>query len=186
MADSSPAAQSWADRPLLILAEMLGIRPLRGLLIALVFIVKTAPVLLFPLFVEHVIATLSEDTPPGLSLIIWPALFLIFLQLLNIPAHTLFMHMVSRHIRDAERKLRTGLVRKLQYLPLYVAHHSNHSFYLHTRLLLSLSAFSFPFRDSTICRANSIAVPGPCEVIIFLSTTTLPSLGLGSSLSLPG
>jgi len=122
MADSSPPAQSWADRPLLILAEMLGIRPLRGLLIALVFIVKTAPVLLFPLFVEHVIATLSEDTPPGLSLIIWPALFLIFLQLLNIPAHTLFMHMVSRHIRDAERKLRTGLVRKLQYLTISYYH----------------------------------------------------------------
>jgi len=119
---SAPPARSWSDRPILILAEMLGIRPLRGLLIALVFVVKTAPVLLFPLFVEHVIATLSEDTSPGVSPIIWPALFLIFLQLLNIPAHTLFMHMVSGHIRDVERKLRTGLVRKLQYLTISYYH----------------------------------------------------------------
>ena len=109
-------AEAWAERPLRTVIDMLGIRPLRALLIALVFVVKTSPVLLFPLFVEHVIATLSESASPEPALIVWPALGMILLQLLNIPAHTLFMHVASGHIRDVERKLRTALIRQLQYL----------------------------------------------------------------------
>ena len=118
----SAGDRAWTDRPLRILVDMLGIRPLRGLLIALVFVVKTAPVLLFPLYVEHVIATLSGQTSAALPQILWPALALILLQLLNIPAHTLFMHMASGHIRDTERKLRTALIRQLQYLTISYYH----------------------------------------------------------------
>jgi len=109
-------AEAWAERPLRTVIDMLGIRPLRAVAIALVFVVKTSPVLLFPLFVEHVIATLSESASPDPWLILWPAFGMIFLQLLNIPAHTLFMHVASGHIRDVERKLRTALIRQLQYL----------------------------------------------------------------------
>ena len=118
----SAGDRAWTDRPLRILVDMLGIRPLRGLLIALVFVVKTAPVLLFPLYVEHVISTLSGQSAAALPRILWPALALILLQLLNIPAHTLFMHMASGHIRDTERKLRTALIRQLQYLTISYYH----------------------------------------------------------------
>ena len=109
-----PAA--WRERPLSVLLGMLGISPGFGLGLALVFIVKAAPVLLFPLFVEHVIDVLSRGAAAPIPLIVWPAVGLILLQLLNVPVHTLFTHMVSGPIRDVERRLRAALIRQLQYL----------------------------------------------------------------------
>jgi len=95
---------------------MLEIRPFRAVLFLLVFAFKTSPVLLFPLFVEHVIETLSNADEASLNAILWPALGLIALQLLNIPGHTLFTQLISAHIRDAEQQLRSLLIRHLQYL----------------------------------------------------------------------
>lgn len=95
---------------------MLEIRPLRAVLFLLVFAFKTSPVLLFPLFVEHVIETLSNGDTASLGTILWPALGLITLQLLNIPGHTLFTQLISGHIRGAEQRLRSLLIRHLQYL----------------------------------------------------------------------
>ena len=119
MAGTAPSPEpshDWARQPLGALLSLLAMGPRRGVFLALVFIGKAAPVLLLPLFVEHVVATLSTPSSARLALILLPALAMIALQLLNIPLHTLFTHMVSRHIRDAEHGLRSALIRKLQHL----------------------------------------------------------------------
>jgi ATP-binding cassette subfamily B protein len=114
--DETVLPAAWRERPVRVLLGMLGISPGFGLGLALVFMVKAAPVLLFPLFVEHVIAVLSQGAVAPIPLIVWPAVGLILLQLLNVPVHTLFTHMVSGPIRDVERRLRAALIRQLQYL----------------------------------------------------------------------
>ena len=81
-----PEPGSWKDQPLRVLVDMLGIGPIRLAAIVAVFIFTAAPVLLLPLFIEHVIATLSDPASASLMLIGWPALALIALQLGNIPA----------------------------------------------------------------------------------------------------
>ena len=114
--DETVLPAAWRERPVRVLIGMLGISPGFGLGLALVFMVKAAPVLLFPLFVEHVIAVLSRGAVAPIPLIVWPAVGLILLQLLNVPVHTLFTHMVSGPIRDVEHRLRAALIRQLQYL----------------------------------------------------------------------
>ena len=81
-----PESGSWKVQPLRVLVNMLGIGPIRLAAIVAVFIFKAAPVLLLPLFIEYVIATLSDPESAFLMLIVWPALALIALQFGNIPA----------------------------------------------------------------------------------------------------
>ncbi|MEM6514303.1 MAG: ABC transporter ATP-binding protein [Pseudomonadota bacterium] len=126
--------RAWAERPKRLLVSMLGIRPHRGLLIVILYSIKAAPLLMLPMFIEHTIATLSDPGDPPLTVILWPALALLAFQLGNIPSHTLFMHMVSKHIRDIEQRLRTALIRQLQYLTM-TYHHRRQSGELQAQVL---------------------------------------------------
>ncbi|MEM1176489.1 MAG: ABC transporter ATP-binding protein [Pseudomonadota bacterium] len=131
---SAISSQAWAERPKRVLVSMLGIRPLRGLVIVLIYAIKASPLLMLPMFIEHTIATLSDPSDPPLTVILGPALVLLAFQLGNIPSHTLFMHMVSKHIRDLEQRLRTALIRQLQYLTM-TYHHRKQSGELQAKVL---------------------------------------------------
>ncbi len=131
---STPPTRAWAERPKRTLVNLLGIGPLRAVVIVLIYTIKAAPVLMLPMFIEHAIATLSDPANPPLTVILWPALVLLAFQLGNIPSHTLFMHIVSRHIRDLEQRLRTALIRQLQYLTM-TYHHRRQSGELQAKVL---------------------------------------------------
>ena len=74
------SSRAWAERPKRVLVEMLGIGPLRGLVIALIYTIKASPILMLPMFIEHTIATLSDSASPQLTMILWPALVLLASQ----------------------------------------------------------------------------------------------------------
>mgnify|MGYP006421260871 CR=1 FL=1 len=126
--------ENFSDHPYRNLFRLLGLRPLRAIEIILVYIIKHSPFLAFPLYVEHVLSVLSDPSPQSFWHLLWPTIGMIALQFLNIPGHTLFIHMISANIRDLEKKLRSLLVRRLQYLSISF-HHRTQSGELQAKVL---------------------------------------------------
>jgi ATP-binding cassette subfamily B protein len=157
---------TWIHNPLRNLLRMLDVGWLRGVCVFLVFIFKTSPVLLFPLFVEHVIEVLTGSAPESIVPVLWPALGLILLQLSNVPAHTLYIHLISRHIRGAEQKLRSALIRQLQYMSIRF-YHSTQSGELQAKVLRDVEQVELLLR-SLLTRGFQIIL-----TVCFAVTVTL-------------
>lgn len=121
-------------RPLSILAKMMEVKPAKGLLIFAAFVFKTLPILIFPLFIEHLVDSLVDPTPEKMKWCFIMGGGLALLQALNIPGHTYYIHLISSHIRDVEKKLRSSLIRHLQYLSIRF-HHQTQSGELQAKVL---------------------------------------------------
>jgi ATP-binding cassette subfamily B protein len=100
--------------PAKTLVSLLGIRWWQLLLYWFVFLLKAAPLMLMPVYLEW---TIGFARQPGEGWLFWTinaAFMLILLQ--NVVSHQIYVRLTHRHIRGMELGLRAALVRRLQQL----------------------------------------------------------------------
>lgn len=135
-------------QPLRMLVKLLGIPWPRASMIFIIFFIKHSPVLMFPVFMEKVLEVLGHDSNQFFQKLWLPTCGLILLQLFNIYSHTVFIEMVSLHIRRFEKNIRSILIRHLQYLS--IGFHNNiQSGELQSKVLRDVEQIEFLVR--TLC-----------------------------------
>ena len=105
-----------STHPFKTLYKLLDIPRWRVPLYWVLFIVKSSPALLFPMYLEQMVCFAKD--PAAYPLWWFWALNAGFLFLLfqNLPTHLYFVKCVHRHIRGMEHKLRAALVARMQQL----------------------------------------------------------------------
>ena len=89
----------------------------RELLISMLFyVVKNSPVLVLPIVTSNIINAVTYQEGNVVAKLLINIGIMVFLLLLNIPTHTLFVRYHSLAIRRVEAALRGAMVRKLQQL----------------------------------------------------------------------
>lgn len=103
-------------RPIRMLMKIY-LRYWKELLVSLFFyFIKTSPVLAFPIITANIINYVITPAGRPISYVIINIAILVFLILLNIPTHTLYIMYYSKVMRRVEAGLRGAMVRKLQQL----------------------------------------------------------------------
>ncbi len=89
----------------------------KELLVSLFFyFIKTSPVLALPIITANIINYVTDTAGRPVSYVVINLGILVFLILLNIPTHTLYIKYYSKVMRRVEAGLRGAMVRKLQQL----------------------------------------------------------------------
>ncbi len=103
-------------RPIRMLMKIY-LRYWKELLISLFFyFIKTSPVLALPIITANIINYVTDTAGRPVSYVVINIAVLVFLILLNIPTHTLYIMYYSKVMRRVEAGLRGAMVRKLQQL----------------------------------------------------------------------
>ncbi len=103
-------------RPIRMLMKIY-LRYWKELLVSLFFyFIKTSPVLALPIITANIINYVTDTEGRPVSYVIINIAVLVFLILLNIPTHTLYIKYYSQVMRRVEAGLRGAMVRKLQQL----------------------------------------------------------------------
>ncbi|NRA37309.1 MAG: ABC transporter ATP-binding protein, partial [Planctomycetes bacterium] len=105
-----------SKHPFSTLKRLLRIPNWQAPLYLLLYVIKSSPTLLLPLYLEQMVRYAKD--PAALSeWWFWAAnIGYLFILLQNIPTHLLFVKMVHKHIRGMEHRLRASLVARLQQL----------------------------------------------------------------------
>lgn len=104
------------DRPLKILLGIYKGNYSKFLFSAVFYIIKHSPAWVMPIVIANIVNYVIQKDPNAFQLIIFNAVILSGLILLNIPMNYWHVHFRSRAIRFVEAGLRSTLVRKLQQL----------------------------------------------------------------------
>lgn len=137
------------DKPLRMLGMLLGIPWYKAIAIIFIFILKHSPVLVFPVFIEKVLEVLGSGQASFWKELWWPTIGIFILQLSNVPSHTLFIELISLHIRRFEKNLRSLLIRRLQYLSMSF-HNSKQTGELQAKVLRDVEQVEFLVRHLCI------------------------------------
>jgi ATP-binding cassette subfamily B protein len=155
-----------SQRPFLSAISMLQLKWGRSFLMGLVFIFKHSPVVVYPLFVEYALEVLTQKPNQFWTEMLWPCIGLILLQIANVPSHTLFIEMVSKHLRGFEKNIRATLVEHLQYLSMGF-HHSIGQGELQSKVLRDVEQAEF------LVRTLFFQIPMLMVTVLFATGTTL-------------
>lgn len=113
--------KKYQNRPLMILLGLYKDKYFNFVLSAIFYIIKHSPAWVLPIVTANIINCVTEGGDDVKRIIIYNAVVLSFLIVLNVPMNYLHVHFRSRPVRNVAAGLRSTLVHKIQTMT--IPHH---------------------------------------------------------------